>query len=97
MIRQLYFLRTGGTDPYENLATEACLMKDCPQDSAILYLWQNEKTVVIGKNQNPWKECDLPLLQDDGIRLAPAKKRRRCCLPRLGEPQFHHSSSSFRL
>ena len=88
MIRQLYFLRTGGTDPYENLATEACLMKHCPQDSAILYLWQNEKTVVIGKNQNPWKECDLPLLQDDGIRLARRKSGGGAVYHDLGNLNF---------
>lgn len=88
MIRQLYFLRTGGTDPYENLAIEACLMKHCPQDSAILYLWQNENTVVIGKNQNPWKECDLPLLQDDGIRLARRKSGGGAVYHDLGNLNF---------
>lgn len=69
MIHQLKYIITTETDPYKNLALEEYLLKTVKKDECILYLWQNERTVVIGKNQNPWKECKNSELEADGGRL----------------------------
>lgn len=70
MIDTLQIYISDSFDPYENLATEKYLLDNTPQSSCTLYLWQNENTVVIGRNQNPWAECRISLLDKEGVRLA---------------------------
>lgn len=35
-----------------------------------LFLWRNDKTVVIGRHQNAWKECHVKKMEEDGVFLA---------------------------
>lgn len=70
MIKQLQIYISKCLDPYENLATEKYLLDTTPEDCCTLYLWQNQSTVVIGRNQNPWVECRCSLLESEGGKLA---------------------------
>ena len=70
MIRQLKLYRGEGYDPYRNLAVEQHLLETVEDGCCVLYLWQNQNTVVIGRNQNAWKECRTTQLQEDGGHLA---------------------------
>ena len=67
---RLTLYRTDNTNPYENLAAEEMLTFSCDEDEVILYLWQNAHTVVIGRNQNPWKECNVERIKADDVYLA---------------------------
>lgn len=57
--------------PYENLAYEDHLYENVKLSDIekVLYIWRNEKTIVIGRHQNPWKEVDLKKMEGKGISL----------------------------
>ncbi|CAG9298094.1 lipoate--protein ligase [Celerinatantimonas diazotrophica] len=56
-------------DPWFNLAVEECIFR-AMHNQKILFLWQNDNTVVIGQAQNPWKECNIRKMDEDGVKLA---------------------------
>jgi lipoate-protein ligase A len=70
MISHIKVIETVETNPYRNIALEAYLLERVPAGTCILYLWQNRHTVVIGRNQNGWKECRVKELEDSGGFLA---------------------------
>jgi lipoate-protein ligase A len=57
-------------DPYFNLAYEENLINNDSSDGVTLFMWQSKNAVVIGSNQNPWKECNLQKLNCDNVSLA---------------------------
>ena len=65
-----YIFENDSYNPWENLAIEKHLADRIQPGDLLLYLWQNENTVVIGRNQNALRECRAKLLEEEGGFLA---------------------------
>ncbi len=70
MVEKLFIYNSACVDPYYNIATEKLLLESVSEGCCILYLWQNQNTVVIGRNQNAWAECRTSLLEEEDGKLA---------------------------
>jgi len=62
------FIKSDSTDPYYNLAAEEYVLNNFTDDDYIL-LWQNDRTVVIGKHQNAAEEVNAKRAEELGVRV----------------------------
>lgn len=69
MINKIKIYDNASLNPYHNLAVEEYLMMHAGDSELIVYLWQNEHTIVIGRNQNVWQECKVSEFTKDGGRI----------------------------
>lgn len=84
-------------NPYLNLSAEHFLLQNSHPESTILFLYTNDLCIVIGRNQNPWLEVNLGLLNtftaragDDGAGRARVSLVRR----RSGGGAVFHDSGN---
>jgi lipoate-protein ligase A len=80
-------------DPWFNLATEDFIFRDMDPHTKTLFLWRNDKTVVIGRFQNPWSECNTKKMEEDGIKLARRQSGGGAVFHDLGNTNFTFLSS----
>lgn len=57
-------------NPWAHLAIEEYLLNTIGENSFILYLWRSEPTIVMGRYQNPWQECQVDNLRKLGFKIA---------------------------
>jgi len=69
-VKDIAVFESDSLSPYENLAAEKYIMTHLRPGELVLYLWRNSNTVVVGRNQNCWRECRVSDLLADGGRLA---------------------------
>jgi len=99
----LRLLLSQSNDPWFNLAVEECIYRQMPATQKVLFLWRNAETVVIGRAQNPWKECNTRRMAQDGIKLARRSSGGgavfhdlgNCCFTFMaGKPEYDKSVST---
>lgn len=67
---QVYVSRSH--DPFLNLSLEHYLLQKSAPESVVLFLYTNRPCVVVGRNQNPWLEVNLALLDRPGLLAPPS-------------------------
>ena len=58
---------TTSLDPHFNLAAEEYLLTQSKEE--IFMLWRNDRSVIIGKNQNAYAELNLPFVEEHNVKV----------------------------
>ncbi|PKM64731.1 MAG: lipoate--protein ligase [Firmicutes bacterium HGW-Firmicutes-20] len=64
------YLINKSTNPYFNLALDEYALKHINIDEDFFFLWQNEPSVIIGKNQNTLEEINQGFIEKNNIKVA---------------------------
>ena len=67
MKNYLYISASG--DGWTNLGTDEWFLEHIAPDEMALYFYINDNAVILGRNQNPWAECDLAAMERDHVQL----------------------------
>ncbi len=70
MENSIYISKTG--EGHMNLAVDEYILgkyHDGEMRGVTLYFYVNENAVIIGRNQNAWRECDIAAMERDGVQL----------------------------
>ncbi|KAN0132546.1 Lipoyltransferase and lipoate-protein ligase [Lactarius tabidus] len=85
------------SDPYFNLTFEDWLFKEKPSQEPLLLIYRDRPCVVIGRNQNPWKEVNFHELQRANIPFIRRRSGGGTVYHDMGNTNFsiHLPRSSF--
>lgn len=62
--------KSNSNNPFFNIAFENFLLtKDRDDNDHILYLWRNGPSVIIGRFQSAWKECQVTRMEENNVNL----------------------------
>ena len=64
------YLSNPCTNAHWNMAFDEFSLEGLDVQEPLFYLWQNAPAVIIGLNQSPYAEVNLPYLEENGILLA---------------------------
>lgn len=67
-MKNLWYI-SPSADGWQNLAMDEWFLDHLGPEDLVLYFYINANAVIIGRNQNPWKECNLSAMDTDHVQL----------------------------
>ena len=65
----MQYIESKSTDPTWNLALEEFVFSKMNRNQSYFMLWQNNNTIVVGKNQNTIAEINTQYVRENGITV----------------------------
>lgn len=65
----MIFIKNDSKNPYFNLALEEYALKELDVDDDFFILWQNENTIVVGRNQNTIEEINSEAVKEKEVSV----------------------------
>lgn len=65
----MFLIKPSFSGVHEHLAAEEILLNGAGPGVPALMIWRGPRAVVLGKNQNPWKECNVEVIRDRNLLL----------------------------
>lgn len=65
----VYIYKSNSGDGWRNLAADRYFLENLGADDIMLYFYINDNAVIIGRNQNAWKECNVSRMDEEGVQL----------------------------
>ena len=86
-MKNYLYISTSG-DGWTNLGTDEWFLEHVAPDEMALYFYINDNAVILGRNQNPWAECDLAAMERDHVQLVRRITGGGAVYHDRGNPQF---------
>ncbi len=96
-----FVIKSKNSDVFQNLALEFSMFKqiernfrDKRESACMLFLWKNDNTIVLGRNQNVYSECNLKFCHENDILISRRFTGGGAVFHDIGNLNFSFISSS---
>lgn len=69
MVENVYLVDSDNINPFHNLALQAHLINNIPDDSMVFLVWRNNDSIIIGNKSSAYSECNVSQLEFEKTRL----------------------------
>ncbi len=69
MVENVYYVDSDNINPFHNLALQAYLIDNIPDDSLVFLVYRNNDAVIISNKSSAYSECNLSRLEIEKTRL----------------------------